>query len=196
MGAGAVRLAYGTAAVDDRELGLDLAFTEGAGVETVCPSGDGYAWTRKQGGVIAAGTIALGGEPSRAFAGRAVIDDTAAYYERHTRWRWSAGVGTAAGGVQVAWNLVEGVNDPPHNSERTVWVDGIPHEAEPVHFADDLSSVGELEFAEEAVRERHENRLLVRSHYRQPFGTFAGSLPGGVELAEGWGVMEDHDVWW
>ena len=95
MGAGAVRLGYGTAVVDDRELGLDLAFTEGAGVETVCASGDGYAWTRKQGGVIAGGTIALGGAPRRAFAGRAVIDDTAAYYERHTRWRWSAGVGTA-----------------------------------------------------------------------------------------------------
>jgi hypothetical protein len=196
MGAGAVRLGYGTAAVDDRGLGLDLAFTEGAGVETVCASGDGYAWTRKQGGVIAGGTIALGGQPRRAFAGRAVIDDTAAYYERHTRWRWSAGVGTAADGRQVAWNLVDGVNDPPHDSERTVWLEGVPGEVGPVRFAEDLSSVGKLTFSEEAVRERTENRLLVRSRYRQPFGTFSGSLPGGVELAEGWGVMEDHDVHW
>jgi hypothetical protein len=196
MGGGAVRLAYGSAAVDDRELGLDLAFTEGAGVETVCASGDGYAWTRKQGGVIAGGTIALGGERSRAFAGRAVIDDTAAYYERHTRWRWSAGVGTADDGRQVAWNLVDGVNDPPHDSERTVWIDGVPSEPGPVRFAEDLSSVGDLRFVEEAVRERRENRLLVRSRYRQPFGTFSGSLPGDVALTEGWGVMEDHDVWW
>src|SRR5664279_5440439 len=35
MGGGAVRLGYGTAAVADRELALDLAFTEGAGVETI-----------------------------------------------------------------------------------------------------------------------------------------------------------------
>jgi hypothetical protein len=196
MGGGAVRLGYGSAAVDDRGLGLDLAFTEGAGVETVCASGDGYAWTRKQGGVIAGGTIALGGEPRRAFAGRAVIDDTAAYYERHTRWRWSAGVGTAADGRQVAWNLVDGVNDPPHNSERTVWIDGVPEEVGPVRFADDLLTVGDLSFRQEAVRERRENRLLVRSRYRQPFGTFSGALPGGVALSEGWGVMEDHDVWW
>jgi hypothetical protein len=196
MGRGAVRLGYGTAAVADRELVLDLAFTEGAGIETVCASGDGYAWTRKQGGVIAAGTIALGRERSRAFAGRAVIDDTAAYYERHTRWRWSAGVGTADDGRQVAWNLVDGINDPPHNSERTVWIDGIASEPGPVHFAEDLSSVGDLRFVEEAVRDRTENRLLIRSRYRQPFGTFSGTLSGGVALSEGWGVMEDHDVWW
>ncbi len=196
MGAGAVRLGYGTAAVDDREMALDLAFTEAAGVETICASGDGYAWTRKQGGVIAAGTIALGGQPRRPFAGRAIIDDTAAYYERHTRWRWSAGVGTAADGRPVAWNLVDGVNDPPRDSERTVWLDGVPAEVGPVRFADDLSAVDELRFVAEAVRERRENRVLVRSHYRQPFGTFHGELPGGVALADGWGVMEDHDVWW
>ena len=32
--------------------------------------------------------------------------------------------------------------------------------------------------------------------YRQPFGTFSGTLPNGVELAEGYGVMESHDVTW
>jgi hypothetical protein len=196
MSGSAVRLGYGTAAVEHRDLRLDLAFTEGPGVETVCPSGEGYAWTRKQGGVIAGGTIALGGDAPRAFAGRAVIDDTAAYYERHTRWRWSAGVGTAADGRQVAWNLVDGVNDPPHDSERTVWIDGVPNEVGPVRFADDLSTVGALRFDAEAVRERCENRLIVRSQYRQPFGTFRGELPGGTALSEGWGVMEDHDVWW
>jgi hypothetical protein len=36
----------------------------------------------------------------------------------------------------------------------------------------------------------------MRSDYRQPFGTFAGTLPGGIELAEGYGVMEEHDVRW
>jgi hypothetical protein len=196
MAAGTVRLGYGTAAVDDPELRLGLAFTEEPGVETVCPSADGYAWTRKQGGVIAGGTLTLRGDPPRSFAGRAVIDDTAGYYERHTRWRWSAGVGSAVDGRSLAWNLVDGVNDPPHDSERTAWIDGVPEEVGPVRFADDLSTVGDLSFHEEAVREHSENRLLVRSRYRQPFGTFSGSLPGGVTLAEGYGVMEDHDVWW
>ena len=68
------------------------------------------------------------------------------------------------------------------------------------HFADDLSAVAtddgvDLRFAAEAVRERRENLLLVRSAYRQPFGTFSGALPGPggpLTLAEGWGVMEQH----
>jgi hypothetical protein len=65
-----------------------------------------------------------------------------------------------------------------------------------VAFDRDLTRVGGLRFASEAVRERRENLLLVRSAYRQPFGTFSGELRGGVELAEGYGVMEEHDVWW
>ena len=40
------------------------------------------------------------------------------------------------------------------------------------------------------------NLLLLRSDYRQPFGVFSGTLPGGLELAEGYGVMEQHDVHW
>jgi hypothetical protein len=66
----------------------------------------------------------------------------------------------------------------------------------PCAFASDLSGVDALSFDSEAVRERHDNLLLIRSRYRQPFGTFRGELPGRIELAEGYGVMEDHDVWW
>jgi hypothetical protein len=56
--------------------------------------------------------------------------------------------------------------------------------------------VGELRFSAEAERARRENLLLVRSSYRQPFGTFAGRLPDGSELAQGYGVMESHEAWW
>ena len=125
-----------------------------------------------------------------------MIDDTAAYYERHTSWRWCAGVGVARDGRELAWNLVAGVNDPIHSSERTVWIGGVACEVGPTAFADDLSGVGGLHFQGEAARQRRENLLLVSSSYRQPFGTFSGELPGGVELSEGYGVMEEHDVRW
>jgi hypothetical protein len=36
----------------------------------------------------------------------------------------------------------------------------------------------------------------MRSDYRQPFGSFSGELPGGLELESGYGVMEWHDVRW
>jgi Protein of unknown function (DUF2804) len=194
-GRGAVRLGYGSARViGDRGVTIELELDEGAGVETVCPSGQSYAWTRKQGGVRASGTVWLDGA-AYPIDGRAVIDDTAGYYERHTHWRWSAGVGESTDGRGLAWNLVEGVNDPLSASERTVWIDGVPHELDPLEFGQDLSAVGDLRFSAEATRGSRQNLGLVRSAYRQPFGTFSGRV-GGAELAHGYGVMEEHDVWW
>jgi hypothetical protein len=190
----AVKLSAGRVIVSS-EVEIDLRLDEGPGVETVCASGKSYAWTRKQGGVRASGHVRIGNR-MLAVDARAVIDDTAAYYERHVRWHWSAGVGVAVDGRSVAWNLVAGVNDPASGSERTIWFDGVPSEAGPSAFAADLSSVDGLRFHGEATRERRDNLLVVRSRYRQPFGTFAGALPGGVELSDGYGVMEEHDVWW
>ncbi len=196
LSAGGVRLGPGSAHVTDAAATLSLTFRETAGVETVCPSGDGYAWTRKQGGIAVSGTLTMPDGRTREVTARAVVDDTAAYYQRHTAWRWCAGVGVDARDRAVAWNLVEGVNDPPVGSERTVWVDGVADEARPAAFAPGLDAVGALRFHAEATREHRENLLVVRSRYRQPFGTFSGVLPDGSELRDGFGVMEDHDVRW
>jgi hypothetical protein len=190
-----VRLLPGRAEINGGHVQADLRLAEEAGLECVCPSGSAYGWTRKQGGISAVGTVTIDGSRRRLDAA-AIIDDTAAYYERHTCWRWSAGIGVTTDGRAAAWNLVSGVNDPANGSERTVWLDGEPYEPPPSHFADDLSAVDTLSFRAEATRARRENRLLVRSDYRQPFGTFSGRLPGGPELAEGYGVMEYHDAHW
>ena len=96
----------------------------------------------------------------------------------------------------MAWNLVSGVNDPAADSERTVWIGGKAFEPPSSQFMSDLAGVDKLNFASEAVRKRSDNLLLVRSRYRQPFGAFSGELPGGVTLAEGYGVMEEHQAWW
>ncbi len=130
-----------------------------------------------------------------------MIDDTAGHHARVTEWWWSAGVALDAGGQPLAWNLVSGVNDPPRGSERAVWIDGEPHEAGPVSFAPDLSAIrsedgSELTFIAESERTRHENLLLLRSDYNAPFGRFAGSLPGGIPLASGLGVIEHHRARW
>jgi hypothetical protein len=131
------------------------------------------------------------------------------------------------------------VHDAPEASERTVWIDGVPHEVAPQLFAADLSRVGDLAFERWSAREHSMSLGLARSSYVQPFGRFSGVLPGGaggrpsgvlpggaggggngvlpggagggpsgapgrlgdappagLELAEGYGVMEDHDVRW
>ncbi len=195
IGRSPVQLRTGFAAVRDRGVAIELRFAEGGGIEAVCPHGSGYGWTRKQGGILVDGMVETA-DARRPVHARGVIDDTAAYYDRHTRWQWCAGVGEDQRGRAVAWNLVSGVNDPLRDSERTVWVEGEPREAPPSHFAPDLSGVDRLRFSVEAVRERRENLLLVRSRYRQPFGTFSGELSDGIVLADGYGVMEEHDVWW
>ncbi|HEV7162470.1 MAG TPA: DUF2804 family protein [Solirubrobacteraceae bacterium] len=187
--------------ISDRGVVLDVLLREDSGFEARCANGRSQVWTRKQAGIRAHGTLKLDDGPSRSIEALAVIDDTAGYHERVTEWRWSAGVGEAPDGSALAWNLVSGVNDPPSGSERAVWIDGRPREAAPVEFAADLTRIhcedgSELSFQAEAERSRHDNLLLVSSDYRAPFGTFAGTLPGGVPLAHGLGVMEHHRARW
>jgi hypothetical protein len=197
---GRVRLDPGRVLVDDRGVRIDLELREDAGIEVVCPHGRQYVWTRKQAGVPARGTVEIDGT-ARTIALPAVVDDTAGYHARETAWMWSAGAGVDPDGAPVAWNLVTGVNDPRHGSERAVWTGGSPREVGPVSFAADLSSVGfaeggKLSFEAEAVRRRDDNLLLVKSEYEQPFGRFTGTLPGGIVLAEAFGVMERHTAAW
>jgi hypothetical protein len=100
----------------------------------------------------------------------------------------------------VGWNLVSGINDPPEGSERSIWVDGEPFEPAPVEF-EGLESIAfeggaRLRLEPECERSRKQNLLFVRYTYTQPFGRFTGSLPGGIELERGLGVMEHHDAVW
>lgn len=198
--AGGVRLAPGLVEVRHAGAKISLRLDEGPGVEVLTPYGRGYVWTRKQAGVTARGTVAIDGA-RRECACQAFIDDWAGYPPRRTSWLWSAGLGADVRGRSIAWNLVSGINDAEHASERTLWVDSLPREIGPVTFARDLSEIvfadgATLQFTSEAVRRREEHMVLVHSSYEQPFGRFTGRLPGGIELREAFGVMERHDAVW
>jgi hypothetical protein len=175
---------------------LELELSRPHGVEVVSPHGRSYIWTLKLAPVHVRGTVSVGGQTFELDGDHGFVDESAGYHARHTAWRWSAGIGRAADGRAVAWNLVDGVHDAPHDSERTVWIDGSAQEVPAQEFAADLSRVGELTFREWSVRESNRNLLVARNRYRQPFGEFSGRLPGGLALAEGYGVMEEHDVVW
>ena len=187
-------------AVRSGEVVIELELAGSEPIEAICPGGPGaYTWTRKRAGFAAAGRIAVAGAEHR-FEGRGVDDESAGYHARRTSWLWSAGVGEAADGREMAWNLVSGVNDPPARSERAIWLDGRPSEPEPVGFegleAIAFADGSRLRFAAEGGRARSEAvGPLFRSDYEAPFGSFAGSL-AGVELAAGLGVMERHDALW
>jgi hypothetical protein len=200
IGRGGIDLSGSAVKVETDDVRIDLRLDEQPAVEIVSPAGSSYIWTGKQAHVPVRGTVEVAGR-RRDIDGVAFIDDSAGYHPRHTAWMWSAGNGRTTDGRAVAWNLVTGVHDAPHDSERTVWIDGRPRELGPVTFAPGLTGItfqegGALDFTEWSAREEKMNLLLMRSDYRQPFGTFSGTLPGGLELAEGYGVMEEHDVRW
>jgi Protein of unknown function (DUF2804) len=177
-----------------------LRIGEGQWVEAVCPTPDGeYVWTRKRADVPVECDIRAGGKRWQLEA-RGMEDQSAGYHPRHTVWSWSSGVGRLEDGRSVGWSLVSGINDPPRSSERAIWVDGVPSEPGAVEFQE-LDAIlfedgARLDFRAETERARAENKLLVRYTYRQPFGEFTGSFPGGLRLASGLGVMEHHDAHW
>ena len=185
-----------------REATAKLTFSEtGAWAESVCPNGEGaYVWTRKRPSSIDL-DLDLGERGRIRETVRGIEDESAGYHPRHTEWSWSAGVGTAADGRKLAWNLVAGVNDPEAGSERAIWVEGDDEPREPgridfeglegIRFANGAR----LGFEADAERSAEESRIVARYSYRQPFGRFSGSLDG-IELAEGIGVMEHQDAVW
>jgi hypothetical protein len=210
FGRGGIAVSGSTVRVRHGNVRIDLELDESPGVEVVSPvdgrtssdrAADPYIWTRKQACVPVRGFVELDGKRLPVDGDGAFIDDSAGYHARHTAWSWAAGVGTAVDGRRIGWNLVSGIHDDPFASERTLWVDGEPVAVGPASFAEDLSEItladgGELRFSEWSRREHSTNALLLRSRYSQPFGTFAGPLPRDIQLAEGFGVMERHDVHW
>src|SRR4051794_20278068 len=174
----------GTTLHEGRRPPFALSLARGEPIEVTT----GPAWTRKT-PLRVTGSV-LGS----AFDAPGLLDESAGRHARRTSWRWSAGAGTTAAGAAVVWNLVEGLHDGSP-SERTVWIDGVPHEVGPQRF-DGLSAVGDLRFTALATRAARENYLLIASDYEQPFGTFTGSLPIAGELASGHGVMERHEALW
>ncbi|HWB69700.1 MAG TPA: DUF2804 family protein [Solirubrobacterales bacterium] len=184
--------------IDGPGLRASLRLGESEPIEVTCPSGRATAWTRKRAGMAIEGTVEIPGRRWE-IAGRGVDDESAGHHRRHTSWNWSAGVGNAADGRPVAWNLVSGINDPASGSERAIWIGGEPIEPAPVSFevADEIGMGGgeALRFTGESEHTHNDNYLLVRSRYRHRFGSFSGAL-GGVELSEGLGVMEEHDALW
>jgi len=163
---------------------FDLALERGAPIEVTT----GPAWTRKT-PLRVTGTV-LG----RSFDAPGLLDESAGRHARRTSWMWSAGAGVAESGASVVWNLVDGLHDGSP-SERTVWIDGVPHEVPHQPF-DGLAGVGDLRFTSLATRAKHENFVLLKSDYEQPFGTFEGTLPVAGPLRAGWGVMERHEALW
>jgi hypothetical protein len=178
-----VELSHG-ARLQDGPVAFALNAIPGAAVETISPHGSSYIWTKKA-PLRITGTITML-ERQFVIDCAGLIDDSAGYHARHTNWTWSAGAGQTTDGRPVVWNLVTGLHDADIGSERTVWVDGEPHEVGPVQG---------LDFAQETARVHQEDRWIVATDYEQPFGAFTGTLETAGEIT-GLGVTERHAARW
>jgi hypothetical protein len=186
--------------VQDGDAEIDVEFEPCIEFEVYRPARKAYIWSHKDYCRQAKGTVRYDGR-TRPVTGVIFVDINAGYHERHTSWRWAAGAGMDQHNRLVAFNAITGLFDTAHQSERTIWINGEAEEVGPNSFADDLSTVsfaegGTLRFQPEALIETHENFLVVRSDYLHWFGTYSGTLPGGIELREAYGVRERHDALW
>lgn len=186
--------------VRDGDAEIDVTYEPHSSFEVYRPADRAYIWSRKDYCRAARGVVRYGGTKREA-DGVVFVDFNAGYHERRTRWRWAAGAGLDQHGRLVAFNAINGLFDTPTESERTIWIDGAAHEIAPVTFSEDLSTVsfaegGTLRFRPEALIEHHDNFLLVRADYYHWFGAYTGTLPGGIELREAYGVRERQDALW
>jgi hypothetical protein len=184
----------------DGDAEIAVTFEPCTSFEVYRPANDAYIWSHKDYCRKARGSVRYDGR-KRSVRGVIFVDINSGYHERHTQWRWAAGAGLDQHDRLVAFNAITGLFDTPNESERTVWIEGDAQEVGPNIFADDLSTVsfaegGTLRFEPEALIEHHDNLLLVRSDYFHWFGTYKGTLPGGIELREAYGVRERHDALW
>ena len=184
----------------ERQVRAFLRPGAGRWVEAVCPNGEGeYVWTRKRADVPVQCDVRVG-ERRWQVEARGMEDESAGYHPRHTVWSWSAGVGRTRDGRSVGWNLVSGINDPAQRSERAIWVDGKPFEPGPVELrglgGDRLRRRVPARVQRRVRAAKASEPVVLRYSYRQPFGKFSGTLPGGLELDHGLGVMEHHDAHW
>jgi hypothetical protein len=175
---GAVALPDGAVRVRDEGVAIDLALAPAGEPVAVTSDHDGGEIRTRKSPVTARGSVVLG---TRTIAVDApgLVDDSAGRHARETAWEWCAGAGRATDGRAVAWNLVAGIHDAPRGSERALWVDGVRHEVPPVVFGAGLDAVGDLRFAAEAQRARHDRILfgLIESEYRHPFGSSPAGSP-------------------
>ena len=173
----------------------------GDGVRSTAPS---WIWTRKQGARARARARWCSTARRSRSTRSGCVDESAGYHARAHRLGVVGGRRRAlTDGRAVGWNLVTGLHDARDRaaSARSGSTARRPRRRRCRSRAARRDRVrrrrASCAFAAEATRRAHATTsALFRSDYVQPFGTFTGTLPGGLELAEGRGVMERHSALW
>ncbi len=174
------------------------------------------AYTHKQVGLEARGSVRLGDESIDLDGGLGAVDWTRSFAARETRWKWACFAGRREDGTRLGLNLSAQVYDDAQGDSRenVFWVDGIATPLGGVRFeVPRTPGVGdwhirskqtaasasgpqvELVFQPLGARAQHLDLKLLRSDFVQPYGVFRGHV-GDVVIDDLFGVVEDHlSVW-
>jgi hypothetical protein len=170
------------------------------------------------------GVVRVKGREIPLAGAHATVDWTHGFFPYHTVWNWAAAAGpAAAGGGRVGLNLCRGVHEDPAGrfSENALWLDGRPAALPRVEFAvpedpkapwhvrtaspsrpgaNGTPGLVDLTFHPLGERAGDVNAGVILSQFRQPFGTFEGTLRDlegrEARLAGVPGVVEDHIARW
>lgn len=137
----------------------------------------------------------------------AILDVHKAHYPRETWWNWATAVGFDGGGRRIAFNLTRNVVEGDALHENAAWIDGKLHLLSKAKFnlgADPWTAGTEdgavdLRFEAEGERSEDVDYGVLKSMFRQRYGTFSGRLRvggEGITLNRGFGLFEDHRSRW
>jgi hypothetical protein len=185
--------------------------TEDRGAEpiaAVVPIDGGFANATEKRVLGALGEVVAGGQRFVLEDATCALDHTSGFLARHTKWRWALGLGRAASGERVGFNVVEGFVGEP---ECGVWIDGRLFPCGEGRFEFDAgrprdawavrTTCGSVDvtFRPDGLHREDKDLYVVRSSFVQPAGEFSGSISAGGRtyvVAGLPGVTEHQDVLW
>ncbi|GMV43957.1 MAG: hypothetical protein AMXMBFR64_56730 [Myxococcales bacterium] len=178
------------------------------------PVGGGRAMYSLKAALPLEGTLRVG-DRTQALDPRschAIWDVHKAHYPRRTFWNWATFAGRDAAGRRVALNLTRNVNEDDATwNENAAWLDGHIEHLGPATFHFDparpldpwrlgtADGAVDLVFRPQGERREDLRAGLVESVFRQPYGTFDGTVRvrgERVTVEAAFGVCEDHRAVW
>lgn len=166
--------------------------------------------TQKANLLPASGTLRAGGRRFDLDGGFGGFDYSNGILGRRTAWRWAFGMGKAANGTPVGFNLTDGLSLEP-GAENAIWVGHELVKAGPARFTFDAKhpegawqvrtddGVLDLRFNGQGMHAERRNLGVVQSRFFQTAGTFTGTVKtsaGDLSIESLPGVTEDQFVVW
>lgn len=192
-----------------KRIRLKMTVTEnGKGSTTIAPAGDRpFHHTYKNLLLPTEVEATVDGEEIKFSGNIGGLDFSKGYPPRHTFWNWASMNAVTESGIEFGVNLVGDFNN---SIENALWVNGEVRQlsqatfsyGRPVEKSDwhitTLDDTLSMDFKPLGMRSEDTNAILMMSRFKQPFGTFSGTLRlnGTDHKFTGYGVVEEHFAKW